>query len=225
MASSPRCSGERRPGAAAGSTCGGCWCNGTGGGMPSTWPRRAEAVDGASPRARQRFLTDAPWATEPVVATLQRYLADRLLPVETGPHAETAAEGVFTIDDTGFAKRGTRSVGVAWQYSGTLGKVDHCQVGGFLGSATGRGYSLLDGRLFLPEEWTDDPARARAAGGPVAVLAAGHQSKVALALALLRRARARGGLPGRWVTAAEHYGQSPTFRDTPDAQGDWYLLA
>jgi len=184
----------------------------------------AEAVDGAAPRARQRFLTDAPWATEPVVDTLQRYLADRLLPVETGPHAETAAEGVFTIDDTGFAKRGTRSVGVARQYSGTLGKVDHCQVGGFLGSATGRGHSLLDGRLFLPEEWTDDPARARAAGGPAAVLAVGHQSKVALALALLRRARARGCLPGRWVTADEHYGQSPTFRDTLDAPGDWYIV-
>src|ERR671924_2093627 len=68
----------------------------------------AEAVDGASPRALQRFLTDAPWDPEPVIAALQACLAERLLPGDGGPDAETAADGVFTVDDTGFPKRGTR---------------------------------------------------------------------------------------------------------------------
>jgi SRSO17 transposase len=183
----------------------------------------AEAIDGASPRALQRFLTDAPWAPEPVIVALQAYLAERLLPDDPAS-AEVAADGVWLVDDTGFAKRGTRSAGVARQYSGTLGKVDTCQVGVFLGYATGRGATLVDGRLFLPEEWTDEPDRCRAAGVPEEVLAASHQTKVDLALTMLGHARARGALPGRWITADEHYGQSPTFRDTLDAAGSWYVV-
>jgi SRSO17 transposase len=182
----------------------------------------AEAVDGATPRALQRLLTEAPWSTEPVVAALQAYVAERLLP-DGATAEEVAADGVWLVDDTGFAKRGERSVGVARQYSGTLGKVDNCQVGVFLGYATGRGATLVDGQLFLPEEWTADPDRCRAAGVPADVLAAGHQTKVDLALTLLGQARERGSLPGRWVTADEHYGQSPTFRDTLDAWGQWYV--
>jgi SRSO17 transposase len=185
----------------------------------------AEAIDGASPRALQRFLTDAPWAPEPVLAALQTYVAERLLPDDPAGE-EVAADGVWLVDDTGFAKRGDHSVGVARQYSGTLGKVDTCQIGVFLGYATGRGATLVDGCLFLPEAWTADPDRCRAAGVPEDVLvtnASAHETKVDLALAMLGHARARGSLPGRWVTADEHYGQSPTFRDTLDAWGYWYV--
>src|SRR3990172_5949694 len=70
----------------------------------------AEAVPGATPRALQRFLTDSPWDHERVITRLQTYLADRL----------NADDGVFVLDDTGFRKQGTYSVGVARQYSGTL---------------------------------------------------------------------------------------------------------
>jgi SRSO17 transposase len=184
----------------------------------------AEAVVGSAgkdARALQQFLTDSPWACAPVTAVLQAYLAERLLP--QAPGDGVAADGVFTLDGTGFAKRGTRSAGVARQYSGTLGKVDNCQIGVFLGYATARGHALVDGQLWLPREWTDDPDRCRRAGVPEDVLATGYQSQPDGGLALLRRARATGALVGRWVTADEAFGQVPTFRDALDADGFWYV--
>src|SRR5436190_2166951 len=184
----------------------------------------AEAVVGSGgrdARALQQFLTDSPWRHEAVVAELQRYLAERLLPQD--PDEGVAADGVWTLDSTGFAKRGTRSAGVARQYSGTLGKVDNCQLGVFLGYATVRGHALVDGHLYLPREWADDPERCRQVGVPAAVLTAGYQSQADLGLALLRHARATGALVGRWVTADEAFGQVPAFRDALDAMGYWYV--
>src|SRR5919198_2101163 len=111
----------------------------------------AEAVvgtEGRAARALQQFLTDSPWAHGAVVAELQRFLAERLPPHQA--EAGAATDGVWTLDSTGFAKRGTRSAGVARQYSGALGKVDTCQIGVFLGYATARGHALVDGRPWLP---------------------------------------------------------------------------
>jgi SRSO17 transposase len=184
----------------------------------------AEAVVGSAgrdARALQQFLTDSPWSPEPVVAELQLYLSEQLLPQT--PTEGTADEGVWTLDSTGFAKRGTRSAGVARQYSGTLGKVDTCQIGVFLGYATARGHALVDGRLWLPREWTDDPDRCRRAGVPEDVIAAGYQSQAEVGLTLLRRAHATGALVGRWVTADAAFGQVPCFRDALDAEGSWYV--
>jgi len=171
----------------------------------------AEAVGGISPRALQRLLTEAPWSTERVRDRLQAFLAERL----------NATDGAFVLDDTGFAKQGTRSVGVARQYSGTLGKVGNCQVGVFLGYASARGHALVDAALFLPREWTDAPARCAAAGVPAEVT---YHAKPALGLALLRQARATGALQSRWVTADEGYGEVPSLRDALEADGWWYVL-
>jgi SRSO17 transposase len=184
----------------------------------------AEAMVGTESRAAralQQFLTDSPWRHEVVLAELQRVVAEQLLPQEAGEGI--AADGVFTLDSTGFAKRGTRSAGVARQYSGTLGKVDNCQIGVFLGYATARGHALIDGQLWLPREWTDDPERCRRAGIPEDVLAQGYQAQADLGLALLQRARATEALVGRWVTADEAFGQVPTLRDALDAAGWWYV--
>jgi SRSO17 transposase len=171
----------------------------------------AEAVPDATPRALQRLLTEAPWDHRAVIAELQAFLAERL----TTPH------GVFIVDETGFPKQGTRSVGVARQYCGTLGKVGNCQIGVFLAYTSERGTALADARLYLPARWTDDRARCAAAGVPAAV---GYQSKAELGLAMLRQARARQQLVGRWVTADEDYGKVPTFRDALDGEGWWYVL-
>jgi SRSO17 transposase len=171
----------------------------------------AEQVEGATPRALQRFLTEAPWPTERVIDRLQQDVAVEL---------ETP-DAVFVVDETGFAKQGTKSVGVQRQYSGTLGKVANCQVGVFLGYASERGQALVDARLYLPEGWTDEPARCAAAGVPAAV---GFRTKPELALALLRAARERGHLQARWVTGDAVYGGNPTFRDALDADGWWYVL-
>jgi SRSO17 transposase len=171
----------------------------------------AEAVDGATPRSLQRLLTEAPWEAAPVLDALQGYLAPRL----------TATEGVFVLDETGFPKKGTKSVGVARQYCGTLGKVGNCQLGVFLAYVSERGHALFDARLYLPREWTDDRERCRAAGVPDEVA---YQSKAELGLAMLRQSRTVGQLTGRWVTADEDYGKVPTLRDALDADGWWYIL-
>src|SRR4029453_155453 len=73
---------------------------------------------------------------------------------------------VLVVDETGFLKKGTTSVGVQRQYSGTAGKVDNCQLGVFLAYASGRGRAMIDRELYLPERWTDDPERCRAARVP-----------------------------------------------------------
>lgn len=172
----------------------------------------AEAIEGATPRTLQRFLTEAPWSSEAVIERLQRYLGGRL----------SAPEGVFILDDTGFAKQGRKSVGVARQYSGTLGKIGNCQVAVFLGYASERGHALVDRALYLPRSWTEDTERCQAAGVPDDQRS--YQSKTDLALKLLRQARQRGYLSGQWVTADEDYGKVPTFRDALDAEGWWYVL-
>ena len=171
----------------------------------------AEAVDGATPRALQRFLTEAPWPSEPVRQELHAYLAEQL----------NTPDGSWVLDDTGFPKQGKRSVGVARQYSGTLGKVGNCQVGVFLAYVSERGHALVDGELYLPREWTDDPPRCRQAGVPEEV---GFRTKTDLALALLRRAKVFDQWTTRWVTADEAYGQVPSFRDALAEDGYWYVL-
>ena len=171
----------------------------------------AEAVGGATPRSLQRLLTEAPWETQPVLAALQGYVAPRL----------NADEGVFVLDETGFPKKGTKSVGVARQYCGTLGKVGNCQLGVFLAYVSDRGHGLIDARLYLPHEWTEDTVRCQEAGVPEGVA---YQSKAELGMAMLREARQVGQLTGRWVTGDADYGKVPTLRDALDA-ADWlYVL-
>jgi SRSO17 transposase len=171
----------------------------------------AEAVDGATPRTLQRLLTEAPWETAPVIDALQAYLAPRL----------NTPDGVFVLDESGFPKKGTKSVGVARQYCGALGKVGNCQLGVFLAYVSARGHALIDTRLVLPQEWTDAPARCRAAGVPDAIV---YQSKAELGLAMLEQARTADHLTGRWVTGDEDYGKVPSLRDALDTDGWWYVL-
>jgi len=171
----------------------------------------AETIEGATPRALQRLLTEAPWRTGSVIDRLQRYVGARL----------STPEGVFLLDESGVPKQGTHSVGVARQYCGALGKVGNCQLGVFLAYASARGHALVDMRLFLPEAWTDDAARCRAAGVPEGT---GYQSMAELGLAMLRQARVAGHLVGQWVAGDDAYGKVPTLRDALDAE-DWqYVL-
>ena len=171
----------------------------------------AEAVGGASARALQRHLSESPWATRPVLDALQGYLAARL----------NTPEGIFVFDESGFPKKGTKSVGVTRQYCGTLGKVGNCQLGVFLGYVSQRGHALVDANLFLPREWIEDDARRLEAGIPTEVT---YQTKAELALGMLRHAKHLGKLQGDWVTADEDYGKSPALRDALDAEGWHYVL-
>src|SRR4029450_8603029 len=128
---------------------------------------------------------------------------------------------VLVVDETGFLKKGTTSVGVQRQYSGTAGKVAHCQLGVFLAYASARGRAFIDRELYLPQCWTDDPPRCRAARVPEQVE---FRTKPQLAQLMLERAL-DAGVPADWVTADEVYGGSPTLRGWLEDRGLWHVLA
>ena len=171
----------------------------------------AEAVP-ASALVLQRFLTESTWDDQAITQQLQRYLAPRL----------NDPEGVLIADESGFPKQGEKSVGVARQYCGTLGKVANCQMGVFLAYVSEHGRALVDKALYLPQGWIDDPPRCEEAGIPAQ--AQFYQTKPELAWHLLARTREWGHLQANWVAADDAYGQSPEFRDRLAAAGFWYVL-
>jgi SRSO17 transposase len=153
----------------------------------------AEAMGEADPNGAQRLLFGARWDETAVVAALQQVVMERF---------GDPVDGVLVIDETGFLKKGTRSVGVARQYSGTAGKVENCQIGVFLTYASTRGATFLDRRLYLPESWAQDADRRTAAHVPETVT---FQTKPQLALTMLAEACEHGVRAG-WVTADSVYG-------------------
>src|SRR3954470_17838192 len=170
----------------------------------------AEAAGEVSPDGMQRLLRTADWHADEVRDQLRSYVVERL-----GPG------GVLIVDETGFIKKGTRSAGVARQYTGTTGKIDNCQIGVFLGYATPAGRALIDRELYLPRAWTDDRERARAAGIGDEV---GFATKPELARRMLQRA-IDAGVPAGWVCADEIYGQDKRLRVWCEQRGLPYVLA
>ncbi len=171
----------------------------------------AEAIGDADPAGVQRLFYQAVWDAETVRDIYQQFVAETF--------GDPAA--VLVLDETGFVKKGTKSVGVQRQYSGTAGKVENCQLGVFLAYVTAHGHLLLDRRLYLPQSWVDDPARRAAARVPEAV---GFETMPAPCRAMLDHARTQG-LPHAWVTADERYGSDPTFLATLEAHGEHYVIA
>lgn len=168
--------------------------------------------DLAAVRAGQQFLGEGAWADAPILARHQRLVAESL----------GEPDGVVIFDGSGFPKQGTHSVGVAPQYCGALGKIANCQQGVFAAYVSRKGYTFLDRRLYLPEEWFDDahaPLRQRY-GVPPALQ---FQTEPQLALEMLRGLVEREAIPFRWVVADEHYGMIPTFLDGVAATGKWYF--
>ena len=111
-------------------------------------------------------------------------------------------------------------MGVARQWCGQLGKVENCQVGVFAALSRGTGVTLIDERLFLPEAWTNDPARCQAAGIPK--IQRGFQRKIDLALAMIAHARQQN-IGFAWVGFDGFYGSDPTFLRALDAQGEIFV--
>ena len=146
----------------------------------------AEVSGDATPYGFQYLLSRADWEADAVRDALRHYLVQHL----------GSLDAVLVIDETGFPKKGRHSAGVARQYSGTLGKIDNCQVGVFLGYASQLGQTLLDRELYVPQEWMNDRARCRKAGIPEARRFA---TKPQLAQQMLARAFA-AGVPARWGT-------------------------
>ena len=167
----------------------------------------------ASARAMQRFLTEAPWDDDLVkTGHLQEYLGPRLEHVEA----------VWVLDGSDFPKQGRKSVGVARQYCGRLGKVANCQAGMFLAYISPLGRALVDKRLYLPESWTSDSGRCDAAGVPAERRR--YRSKTELALEMVARALERDHLKAGWVAGDDAFGMSPSFRNGLAALGMRYVL-
>ena len=131
-------------------------------------------------------------------------------------------EAVWVLDGSDFPKQGRKSVGVARQYCGRLGKVANCQAGMFLAHVSPLGRALVDKRFYLPERWTSDSERCAAAGVPTE--RRGYRSKTELALEMLQQALRRGHLKADWVAADDAFGISPSFRDGLAALGMRYVL-
>lgn len=128
---------------------------------------------------------------------------------------------MLIVDETGFLKKGNKSVGVARQYTGTAGKRENCQVGVFLCYTSEKGAAFIDRALYLPKGWADDRARREEAGVPAAVRFA---TKGELAKEMLKRAfEAR--IPARWVVADTVYGTARGLRGWLEKRGSWYVLA
>jgi SRSO17 transposase len=171
----------------------------------------AEAIGDRTPDRVQRLLYSADWSADAARDCLMQFTIERF----------GDPEGIGVLDETGFLKKGDKSVGVARQYSGTAGKIENCQIGVFLSYAGPRGHVLLDRRLYLPEAWCSDPARMQLAHVPKGTE---FQTKPQLAMRMLKDAWQRG-VPMAWVTGDEVYGDDPVLRDGIAAEGHRYVLA
>ena len=173
--------------------------------------RLAEAVGERDPQGVQRLLNSAKWDADEVRDDLGEYVVEHLGDEETG---------VLIVDETGFLKKGEKSVGVARQYTGTAGDTVNCQVGAFLAYASEKGAAFVDRALYLPKTWANDPARRTEAGVPEETV---FRNKVELAEEMLERAFA-AGVPARWVVADSFYGRLHSFREWLEARGRPYAV-
>jgi SRSO17 transposase len=171
----------------------------------------AEAVGDRTPDGVQEFLSRVRWDAEAVRDDLRAYVVGHLR--DPG--------GVLVLDETGFVKKGLKSVGVQRQYSGTAGRIENCQVGVFLAYASRYGRALIDRALYLPEGWAADRGRRAEAGIPEAVA---FVTKPKLGLAMLERAHA-ASVPFAWVTADSVYGADYALRRWLQDRGLGYVLA
>lgn len=170
----------------------------------------AEAIQGCTVRNLQAFITTGVWQDAQVLSRMRRSALEVL----------ADDDAVWNSDETGFPKKGNKSVGVKRQYSGTLGRTDNCQIGVFANYCSAKGHTFLDRRLFLPEEWADDAQRRQEAGVPEDVV---FRTKPELALEMLINA-VNEGVPFRWVGGDSVYGDSPTFVQGTRQLEKWYVL-
>jgi SRSO17 transposase len=168
------------------------------------------AIEAGLPRKPIQFFVGAgQWDDEAVMGELRLHVREEL----------AEPDGVVVIDPSGFPKKGAESCGVARQWCGRLGKVDNCQVGVFLAYAAQAGYAPLDRRLYLPEDWADDPARREKCHIPPGVK---FQEKWRIALDLLDRSLP--GLPHGWVTGDDEFGRAGDFRAALRRRRERYVL-
>jgi SRSO17 transposase len=173
----------------------------------------AEHVGEKEPKAMQRFLNLTSWDADALRDMNRDYAIENLVD----------PEGILVADPTGFAKKGKKSVGVQRQYSGTLGRIDNCQIGTFLAYVNSVGDRvLIDRELYIPQaSWFDDRQRCAEAAIPPELEFATRPAQVAAMVERTLQAR----VPFRWFTADEEFGQNPGLRDYLENATIAYVMA
>ena len=164
---------------------------------------------GVDAQGLQQFVTDSPWSEEEMWRAIRQEIIPHLEPLEA-----------WVVDETGWVKQGSHSVGVARQYCGAVGQSANCQVSVEVVVSDGWIAAPVAGRLYLPAAWTEDPERCQAAGVPADVEFA---TKPALALAMLRQAQ-HDGVPPAPVLGDSVYGNNAAFRAGVRALGLEFFL-
>ena len=158
----------------------------------------ARNVQGTNNQRVQHFISDSPWDEDPVIEQIQADVTNLI---------GDKTNGSIHIDESGFKKDGKDSVGVKRQYYGRLGKIENCQMGVFLSYACGNRRTLIDERLYLPEDWAKDPIRRKKCGVPEDVF---FKSKGQLGLEMILAAQKRG-VPFGWIGWIVSMGDSHGF--------------
>ena len=153
---------------------------------------RAEAAGDPGPWRQQALLGRAWWDADALRDEVRDYAVETL----------ADPDAVLVVDETGFLKQGKASCGVGRQYTGSAGKITNCQIGVFAAYVSSKGHAFIDRRLYLPQDWTKDPARLRAAHVPEEV---GFATKPRLALGMVERA-IKAGVPFAWMATDTVYG-------------------
>jgi SRSO17 transposase len=158
----------------------------------------SEYIGASTPYALQQFLYRGRFSADELRDKLRDYVCENL----------GEADGSLILDETGFLKQGKHSCGVKRQYSGTAGKVENCQIGVFLTYASGKGHSPIDRKLYMPEDWMNDPERREKAGVPEELT---FQTKPQIAFDMLKDATT-AGVPYTWVAGDCVYGEYTDMR-------------
>jgi SRSO17 transposase len=158
----------------------------------------------------QKFIGEVPWGYQPMLGVLAVQVGQEL----------GEPDGVIVFDPSGFPKKGTKSVGVARQWCGRLGKVENCQVGVYMGYVSRKEHAIVNVRLYLPEDWAKDRSRRKEAGVPKSVK---FQTRHQLALEML--AECGEVLPHSWIAGDDEMGRPSGFRQQLRALNQRYLLA
>ena len=153
---------------------------------------RAEAVGDRGPWRQQAVLGRSHWEADTLRDVVRDYALETL----------AEADAVLVFDETGFLKQGKASCGVGRQYTGSAGKITNCQIGVFAAYVSSKGHAFIDRQLYLPKDWTSNPARLAAAHVPETIKFA---TKPRLAVAMIERA-IEAGVPFAWVAADTVYG-------------------
>ena len=171
----------------------------------------AEEAGLAQPYRIQSLLGRSSWSADTLCERVRRYAIEAL----------GDPDGVLVVDETGFLKKGTHSVGVARQYSGTAGRIENCQIGVFVSYASRWGHALIDRRLYLPKAWANAPDRRAKAHVPKDVAFA---TKPAMACEMIANLLDEG-TPCAFVLADAVYGSDSRFRRMLETREQPYVLA